>query len=352
MSEIEEKIKKLLINVDKRGYLKSRESSTIEFKENFSLGNFPKYAKTMAAFANKYGGLIIFGVKDSPRVTIGLKNPKKFNETKQEKITQFLLEHFSPEIKYELGTIEVDDKIFGYLFTYPSDEKPVICKKNRDKELKSGEIYYRYRGQSKKIEYAELRKIIQEYREKERVSWMKLIEKIAQVGPKHIALVDLLNGAISTSEIKGTQLIIDKNLLDDLKEKVKFIEEGHFSDVEGEPTLKIVGEVKTTANLMVPNLDPNKDYPYLQKMMAEELQKEFPFIRPYDIQVLVWHLNLKGDKKYHLEFDTSKTTKTHKFSKYALEKLKEFLHSFKNNEKLKNELKELSRKYNRRKNKK
>ena len=349
MSEIEAKIKKLLTNVDEKGYLKRRESSTTEFKENFNLGNFPKYAKTMAAFANKDGGIIIFGVKDSPREPIGLKNPQKFNEIKQEKITQFLLEHFAPEIKYELGTIAIDYKIFGYLFTYPSDEKPVICKKDKDQEIKSGEIYYRYRGQSKKIEYAELRKIIQEYREKERLSWMKLIEKIAQVGPKHIALVDLLNGAISTSEIKGTQLIIEKNLLNDLKEKVKFIEEGHFSETEGEPTLKIIGEVKTTDSLILPDLDPNRDYPYRQKTMAEELKQDFPFIRPYDVQVLVWHLNLKGNKKYHLEFDTSEKTKTHKFSKYALEKLKVFLSSFENEEQLKNKLKELSKEYQQRK---
>ena len=349
MSTFTRKLKDLLTNVDDRGYVKSRESSTLEFKENFNLGNFSKYAKTMAAFANKDGGFIIFGIKDSPRVPIGLRNPKRFNEVKQEKITQLLLEHFAPEIKYELGTIAIDDKIFGYLFTYPSDEKPVICKKDRDKELKSGEIYYRYRGQSKKIEYAELRKIIQEYREKERLSWMKLIEKIAQVGPKHIALVDLLNGAVSTSETKGTRLIIEKNLLDDLKEKVKFIEEGHFSEIEGEPTLKIIGEVKATDKIILPDLDPNRDYPYRQKTMAEELKQDFPFIRPYDVQVLVWFLNLKGNKKYHLEFDTSEKTKTHKFSKYALKKLKDFLSSFENEEHLTAKLKELSKKYQQRK---
>ena len=52
----------------------SRESSTLEFKESFNASALYKYAKTMAAFANKDGGYIIFGVKDKPRTVVGLNN--------------------------------------------------------------------------------------------------------------------------------------------------------------------------------------------------------------------------------------------------------------------------------------
>lgn len=34
----------------------SRESCTLEFKENFNKSSLAKYAKTMAAFANRDGG--------------------------------------------------------------------------------------------------------------------------------------------------------------------------------------------------------------------------------------------------------------------------------------------------------
>ena len=48
-------------------------------------------------------------------------------------------------------------------------------------DIRSGEIYFRYRDQSRKIGYSELRKIIDEFREKERKTWMLHIEKIARI---------------------------------------------------------------------------------------------------------------------------------------------------------------------------
>ena len=201
MSEKIKYLTTLLSDIDENGYLKHRESTTIEFKESFNLRNLPKYAKTMAAFANNRGGYLIFGIKDSPRLLKGI-NKEKFDQIKQEKITEFLLEHFSPEIRWGMNTIQIKDKYFGFIYVFEADEKPIICKKDKENILKSGEIYYRYRGQSRKIQYSELKKIIQEYREKERKQWMQLIEKIAQTGPKNIALVDLLHGSISTSSMK------------------------------------------------------------------------------------------------------------------------------------------------------
>ena len=37
------------------------ESVKIEYKESFNLGSIPKYFKTLMAFANNKGGVIIFG---------------------------------------------------------------------------------------------------------------------------------------------------------------------------------------------------------------------------------------------------------------------------------------------------
>ncbi|ABR30948.1 hypothetical protein SU69_05550 [Thermosipho melanesiensis] len=309
-----EYLKSLLTNVDIKGYLRHRESSTLEFKEKFGFGSIEHYAKTMAAFANNKGGYIIFGIKDSPRLLVGI-NRKKFNEISQEKLTGFLIEYFSPEIKWEMGIVDIGEKSFGYIFVNESLEKPVICRKAKEK-LKSGEIYYRYRGQTRKIEFSELRKIIEEYRERERQYWMKLIERIAKIGPTNIALVDLLNGSIETTRISGKQLVIDKSLLNELAEKINFIEKGHFVETSGETALKVVGEIQVANKIIVPDLDPNKDYPYLQKKLAEMLG-----IKPYYVQVLVWKYKLKGDKRYHLKLECGKN-KIHKFSKYAYEKLK------------------------------
>lgn len=311
-------IKQLLQDIDGRGYLKHRESSTIEFKESFNIGNMPRYAKTMAAFANNKGGYLIFGIKDSPRILIGVSK-NRFDNIKQEKIFTFLIYHFSPEIKWDIGIVENNGKYFGYIYVYESEDKPVICKKNAgNDDIRSGEIYFRYRGQSRKIGYPELKNIIDEFREKERRIWMSHIEKIARIGSSNVAILDMLRGNLHVQKIEGTKLIVDKKLMDDLRGKVKFIEKGKFSETE-ELTLKIVGEIQT-ADVVIPYLDPNKDYPYLQKFLAEELE-----LRPYDVQILIWKYNLKGDRKYHIEVETSKSGVVHKYSKYALEYLKDIL---------------------------
>ena len=182
-SHLETYLTQILQDTDDREYLKHRESSRIEFKENFNFNNMAKYSKTMAAFANNKGGYLVFGIKDSPRKLIGI-NKDRFDNIKQEKISTFLIDHFDPEIKWDIGIVESGEKYFGYIYIYESEEKPIICKKNAgNNDIQSGEIYFRYRGQSRKIGFSELKKIIDDFREKERKMWMSHIEKIARIGP-------------------------------------------------------------------------------------------------------------------------------------------------------------------------
>lgn len=312
-------IKQILQNIDERGYLKQRESSTIEFKESFNFNNMPKYSKTMTAFANNKGGYILFGIKDSPRKLMGI-DKDIFDNIKQEKMSAFLIDHFDPEVKWDIGLADNEGRYLGYIYVYEAEEKPIICKNNSgNNDIQSGEIYFRYRGQSKKIGYSELKKIIDEFREKERRMWMSHIERIAKIGPSNAAILDLLEGDIHIKEIEGAKLIMDKNLIDELRDKAKFIEEGKFSETGGEPTLKIVGEI-VNADVVIPALDPNKDYPFLQKHLAEQLG-----LSPYEVQVLIWKYKIKDGKKYHIGIETSKSGKVHKYSKYALEQLKSIL---------------------------
>ena len=255
-------LRRILQNIDDRGYLKHRESSNLEFKEKFNFNNMPKYSKTMSAFANNKGGYLVFGVKDRPRKLIGV-DKTRFDEISQERITTFLIEHFDPEIKWDVSIIKSDEKYFGFIYIYEAEEKPIICKKNAgNNDIKSGEIYFRYRGQSRKISYPELKRMIDEFREKERRIWMSHIEKIAKIGPSNVALLDMISGSITTTKLEGAKLIMDKELIDELRENVKFIEEGKVSESEGDPTLKITGEVQSS-DVVIPLLNPDKDYPYL-----------------------------------------------------------------------------------------
>ena len=340
MRSTEEFIIDVVNNLDDRGYLKARESTSLEFKENFVFGNIAKYFKTIASFANTKGGILLFGIKDSPRTPIGV-NRTKFDEIQQEKISTNLIEYFSPQIMWDLGIVSSGDNHFGYIKILESDNKPVICKKTSGKILKNGEIYYRYRGQSKVIEFSELKSIQDEIRKKERLLWMKHIERISKIGPQNVAFIDLFEGALE-SGASNRQLVIEPKLMEDLKKQVKFIEEGHFVESDGAPALKLVGEIVENNTVLVPELDPNKDYPYLTKHLAEELH-----ITSYQAQTLIWKLQLKGNKKFHIEFDTSKTTKTSKYSKYALRILEQ---EIENQSNLKEYFQKVSKEYTQRNN--
>lgn len=187
MNNHEINILNILKKRDKEGNIIQQESSEIEYRENFNFLNMADYARNMAAFANKKGGYIIFGIKDSPRKLMGI-DYDKFNKIPQEKITTFLLEHFSPEIRWDIGLVENDSTFVGYTYTYEAENKPVICKKNKDNVIKNGEIYYRYRAQTKNIEYGELNKIIEEIKEKERRSWIKVFKEAGRIGPENVVI--------------------------------------------------------------------------------------------------------------------------------------------------------------------
>lgn len=98
----------------------------------------------MAAFANADGGVIVFGIKDKPREPIGMSNDN-FENIEIEKVTQFLNEHFAPEIIWNMYDFEVDGKKYGVFIIEESKNKPIMCIKNvGDRELIEGDIYYRY----------------------------------------------------------------------------------------------------------------------------------------------------------------------------------------------------------------
>lgn len=323
MQTTHEWLVEILTDLDDRGYLKARENTRLEFKENFVFTNIANYFKAIGSFANTKGGVILFGVKDAPRIPLGIDR-EKFDSIQQDKISTFLAEYFSPQILWDLGIIDINGTYFGFIEIFEADSKPVICKKTNGNVLRNGDVYFRYRGQSKSIEFPELKSIHEEVRQKERDLWMKHIERISKIGPQHVAFIDLFDGAIQTGKSDG-KLILDSTLLDDLKKQVKFIEEGRFVEKDGAPALKVIGEIVSSSEVLVPELDPNKDYPYLAKHLAQELS-----IRAYDVQVLIWKYDMKGNRKYHIDIETGKTSTANKYSIFALKYLKTILDGMKN----------------------
>jgi len=217
--------------------IKCRESSRLDFKQSFSWGSRDEYARTMAAFSNTEGGYLVFGVRDNPRELVGLKNDK-FEQIDQAKISSYLNDLFSPEIHWEMYTHEVQDKSFGLIYTHKATKRPIIATRNGDREIKEGDIFYRYRGQTKRIKYAELSGIIEDQITEEREYWVKHLEQIANIGAKNAAIFNIETGEVRGS---GGSFYLDEALLP----RLQFIKDGEFHETKGAPVLRVVGEVKT-----------------------------------------------------------------------------------------------------------
>lgn len=216
----------------------SRESIWLEFKESFGFGSIGKYIRTAAGFANAQGGYIVYGIGRSPHTLLGLKTDA-FDLLDPEKLTSYLNEHFDPAIQWDQQIYELSGKTYGLLYFHESRNKPVICRKGSDdgKSLKEGEIYFRYRGRTQVIRYAELKELIDERRRNEQLLWFKHLKEIARIGISDAAIFDLHSGSVSGA---GGTFLIDESLLPQLG----FIRDGEFNEVKGRPTLKLLGTVE------------------------------------------------------------------------------------------------------------
>jgi len=336
----EEEVKKILSAVTTSGSLKSRESNTVEFKESFNKNSAAKYAKTMSAYANNRGGYIIFGVKDRPREVVGLKNDN-FETLNQEQFTDAINSLFAPAMEWECGSFiirtetpitatgretetKVIEKKIGWIYTEEAEQKPIIAQKSNDGEkITSGDVYYRYRARSEKIKHAEMRQIIEERATKERESLLKLFEVIRKSGTANIGIVNYGNGRFTTPY--GVDVAIDRKLVMQVLKKAKFIKEGSFNETGGIPVIKVTGNIDLAEEIPVPELDPDKGYPYIQKDLAEMLN-----ITTQDLYALVFYYKMKEAKRYSIGVTTSRVGgPNYKFSEFALQFLKEKLEELK-----------------------
>ena len=222
-------------------HLYHREGQELEFKEQFNFAGLADYFRDFAAFSNNRGGYLIFGVKDSPRVLIGLseKAKEQFDKIDPEKITGYLLDIFTSDIHWEQAQIEIGGMTFGVFRVYEAATKPVIARKDegKDQVIKNGDIYYRYGGRTQKIQHAELEIIINKRIERNNQQWLNLMSKIGRAGPQNAAILDTEKALIEKDDSRV--LVLDENLA----KKLKFIKEGEFVERRGAATLKLVGDV-------------------------------------------------------------------------------------------------------------
>ncbi|MCU7806828.1 MAG: ATP-binding protein [Candidatus Thiodiazotropha sp. (ex Semelilucina semeliformis)] len=226
-----------LIETNVEGHVKRHESTVVEYKANFSYGAVTKYAKTMAAFANNRGGVIVFGVTNSPRVPKGMTN-ENWMKLDPAKLSGDLNQWFSPEIMFNLEDLVTEDgKRFAFIVVEESNNKPVIMQQNKGDILKDGDIYYRYNGRSTTIRHPELAEIISGVRRREQKLWMSHIQRISKIGVDKAAVFDPNDGLVKGS--RGS-FLISKELLPSLN----FIKDGEFVEKEGSPTITLFGSAE------------------------------------------------------------------------------------------------------------
>ena len=223
--------------------LANRESSQLEFKASFNLEWGPDYARSMSAFANNEGGFIVFGIQNAPHRILGISR-ERFESVDPVKITDILNSYFSPELLWEMGCIEFQEKTLGFIYTNEATEKPVIATKTSGREIRESAVYYRYRGKTTAIRYSELRKIIDDRLDRDRKAWLQHIETISRTGPTKVGIIDTVQGKVFGA---GPPFLIDEKLL----RQLKFIREGGFRETGGAPALRLIGDLKTIQGVTV-----------------------------------------------------------------------------------------------------
>lgn len=276
-----------------------REGQELEFKEQFNLAALADYFRDFAAFSNNRGGFLIHGVKDSPRILTGMsvKSIEQFEKLDPEKVTGYLLEIFSAEIRWEAALVEVGGVNLGVFKIYESTAKPVIAKKDegKDQSIKNGEIYYRYGGRTQKIQSAELENIINKRIEQNNQQWLDLMSKIGKAGPQNAAILDTERALIEKNDSRI--LVLDEVLAS----KLKFIKEGQFVEKDGAATLKLVGDVVPIDKVeVVRHVKENltKLYPLSAMELIPEVQKIYPASKQSD----VWHVIAETDLKNNSDY--------------------------------------------------
>ena len=308
IKQLDDRVIEILQYTDSNGCLVSRERTDLEFKESYNERNWSKYAKTMAAFANHSGGFILIGISDSPRKIVGVSDD--FDCLKQEKFTDLINSRYEPEILYEIGLVQQNGLSVGYIYTYESDNKPIIAKANDNSvRVNAGDILYRYRGQSTKIKYPELRRLLDEKVENERNNLIKMMSEVIENGTANVSIVNVKDGSFRTPN--GVPIKIEKQTLTKILKRAKYIKEGSFNETDGDPVLRIIGDLEIAEEVEVPDINFNEKYPYTTKDIGNllDLDKYIHDVGLNDIgyltRCLISKYQLFNDKKFHYYITSS-----------------------------------------------
>lgn len=221
------------------------ESDRHECKQDFGFKHAGKWLRAVAALANNSGGYIVYGVTDK-KITDGEVDPDSyavgglgnldFVNADPADFTKRIKATFDPTPVVEAGVVDLEGTKVGIMYVHQHRSRPVIAQKGDGDQVREGDIFFRYPGQSARIKYSDLRTILDDRDRHSREQILPMVEKLLQLGPQSAMIADLTTGIIGD---ENRSIVIGEDLL----EKIKFIRAGEFDEKKGEPALKLVGEL-------------------------------------------------------------------------------------------------------------
>ncbi|MEQ8267792.1 MAG: ATP-binding protein [Parvibaculum sp.] len=215
----------------------SSESDQIEYKKSFQLRpdhRFSDIVRSIAGLANNKGGYIFIGVEDRTFKVTGLSD-ENFLKMDPAEINRTLASALDPVPHVTKSTIHVGGLDVGVLNVEKHGHPPVVAIKNIASDIKEGAIYYRYVGETRSIKSGELHQIIAA---REQGAIANFFKRMSRVAAGSDATLNLDTGEVTG---KNARFVIDESLLP----RIQFLREGNFRDTDGDPTLKLVGDVET-----------------------------------------------------------------------------------------------------------
>lgn len=215
------------------------ETDRVECKESLHLRgeSRAKFARTIAGFSNARGGFLLFGVRDDDMSIVGL-DPDHIKAFDPSTLDRYLSDAFAPAPLWEATDYTIGGKTIMVLYVREAPKKPVISTKNDEKTIKEAEIYYRYPSETRRIKYAELVGLLEERTKATERRWADVLRQVEAAGVENIAVLDTASGEVTG---RAGKFLIDEKLIP----KLSFISEGNFSETEGAPTLRLVGDLET-----------------------------------------------------------------------------------------------------------
>lgn len=112
------------------------ETTSIDFKEKVEYNKPKSWLKSVSAFANSNGGVLLFGIRDNDRNPVGLDDVVLDSE----KVTELINSRIAPLPRYELNTFSEDGKDFMEIKVGDGPKTPYyyVCDGRREAFIRSG----------------------------------------------------------------------------------------------------------------------------------------------------------------------------------------------------------------------